>query len=149
MSHFPWIYLKHTQEARGPPPTSRESGGSWIGRRKGDLATVLLRSELGQEMMWRRRLRKALSRTPQHGKEGNTCEVLGRAQLGECFFPVRVPGNARFDRAVWEEKKVWLKLTDRNHKSVTHPQPKHNTPQTLQLRLRCAQTRAARFRQKS
>lgn len=22
MSHFPWIYLKHTQEAIGPPPTS-------------------------------------------------------------------------------------------------------------------------------
>ncbi len=49
-------------------------------------------------------MEKATEESPlthsQQGKEGNTCVVLGRAQLGECFFPVRVPGNARFDRAV-------------------------------------------------
>lgn len=35
----------------------------------------------------------------------STCIVFGGAELGEGFSPVRVPGNASFDRAVQEGKK--------------------------------------------
>lgn len=93
MSHFPWIYLKHTQEAIGPPPTSGESGGSWIGKRKGDLATVLLRSELGQEMMWRRRLRKALSRTPSTGRKGIPVKYLDELSWVSVSFQSEYQGT--------------------------------------------------------
>jgi len=134
MSHFPWIYLKHTKEAIGPPPTSWEKG-----KRKRDLAAGVLRSERGQEVIWEKASEESPLTHSQHGKDGNTCVVLGRTQLGECFFPVRVPGNARFDRAVWEEKRqaVWLKLTDRNHKSVTHPKPKMHSSTLIQLKGGC------------
>ena len=42
---------------------------------------------------------------PPAQAEVSTCIVFGGAELGERFFPVRIPGNARFDRAVWEREK--------------------------------------------
>lgn len=131
---FSTMSPKHTNthKAKEPPPTSWESGGSWIGKRKGDLVTVLLRSEPGREMTWSRRLRKALSRTPSRGGREYLCSTW-TSSAGWVFLS----SQSTRERSLWpcglrgEEtgslvKAYWQESQKRNAsktKNTTHPKP--------------------------